>query len=215
VASVYLKIWSADLIPVTPKPEPAAFDEAVRTPGTAFLQNNPATAKLPRFWRQIATQLHTSYAGICAYTAMYITPPGSVDHFLPTSLYRQLAYEWSNYRLASSQVNSYKGHSIDVIDPFLVRPGWFTIDFPSCLIRPAANLQAATMEQIQRSIDVLRLNSADHFVQERCDIVIEFIDGHLSPEFFGRRYPLLAIEVERQGGRDALRPVFKRPTKAN
>ena len=147
---------------------------------------------------------------------MYILSPGSLDHFLPASRFRHLAYEWNNYRLACGQVNSYKGDSTDIIDPFLVRDGWFVIDFPSCLVRPAAELPQQIKEQIERSIEVLKLNSADHFVQERCDIILEFLGGHLSLDFLFRRYPFVGKEIERRGGRDALFNVFRhRPNDAS
>lgn len=99
---------------------------------------------------------------------MYFVAPGSVDHFVPKSRRPDLAYEWSNYRLALPQVNSYKGDSTDVIDPFVVHEGWFVLDFPSCLVRPALALPSATTEQIEKTVQVLKLNDADHFVQERC-----------------------------------------------
>lgn len=170
---------------------------------------NSPTARLPAFWRRIRKELHAAYGGVCAYTCMYILPPGSVDHFLPASRFRNLAYEWSNYRFACAQANSYKGDSIEVIDPFLVRDGWFVIDFPSCLVRPAAHLPLQIKERIEKSIEVLQLNRADHFVQERCDIILEFLGGHLTLDFLFRRYPFLGKEIERKGGRDALLNVFR------
>jgi hypothetical protein len=141
---------------------------------------------------------------------MYFVAPGSVDHFLPKSRRPDLAYEWSNYRLAIPQVNSYKGDSTDVIDPFVVHDGWFVLDFPSCLVRAAHDLSSAIAEQIEETVKVLKLNDADHFVQERCNVVIEFLDGHLSFDFLSRRYPFLAAEIGRQGGKDVLRAIFKR-----
>lgn len=141
---------------------------------------------------------------------MYFLRPGSVDHFLPKSRYQHLAYEWNNYRLATPQVNSYKGESTDVVDPFIVQEGWFAIDFPSCLIQSAPNLSQIITEQIKKTIRVLKLNDADHFVQERCNVVMDFLDGHLSFDYLSRRYPFLAIEISRQGGKDALGAIFKR-----
>lgn len=112
--------------------------------------------------------------------------------------------------MALPQVNSYKGDSTDVIDPFVVTDGWFVLDFPSCLVRAAHDLSSAITEQIEKTVKVLKLNDADPFVQERCNVAIEFLDGHLSFDFLSRRYPFLATEIRRQGGKDVLRAIFKR-----
>jgi hypothetical protein len=199
------------LIPVTPQPEPQGFDTSVRQRGNAFLAANPGAPKLPKYWKGAAADdLYAAYKGICAYTCMYFVAPGSVDHFFPKSQRRDLAYEWSNYRLALPLVNSYKGESTAVIDPFVVQDGWFVMDFPSCLVRAARDLSSAITEQIEKTVQVLRLNDADPFVQERCNVAVEFLDGHLSFDFLSRRYPFLAAEIRRQGGKDVLRAVFKR-----
>jgi hypothetical protein len=107
-------------------------------------------------------------------------------------------------------VNSYKGDSTDVIDPFVVHDGWFVMDFPICLVRAAHDLSSAITEQMEKTVKVLRLNDADHFVQERCNVVIEFLSGHISFDFLSRRYLFLAAEIHRQGGKDILGAIFKR-----
>jgi hypothetical protein len=195
---------------VVPQPEPSEFDARVRQPGKSFLAANPVGVKLRQYWREALSDLYAAYKGICAYTCIYFLPPASVDHFLPKSQYPDLAYEWDNYRLATPQVNSYKGESIDVIDPFVVKDGWFILDFPSCLIRPAPSLSQVIAEQVEKTIAVLRLNANDHFVQDRCDIVINFLDENISFDFLSRRYPFLATEIIRQGGRNTLSTIFKR-----
>jgi hypothetical protein len=197
------------LIPVVPQPEPHSFDIRVRQPGRAFLTANPN--KKPRnFWNRAIDDLHRAYKGICAYTCVYIPHQGSADHFLPKSRYRDLVYEWNNYRLATEKVNSHKGESTEVIDPFIVQEGWFIIDFPSCLIRSAPNLSQVIAEQIEKTIGVLKLNTYDYFVQERCNIVLDFLDEHISFDFLSRRFPFLATEIHRQGGKDTLGAIFKR-----
>lgn len=84
-------------------------------------------------------------------------PPGTTDHFLPKSTRPRDAYEWSNFRLCSHRVNGYKGDSILVIDPFVVQPGWFVLDFPSCLVRPGPEVAPMLAEQINMTITVLKL----------------------------------------------------------
>lgn len=141
------------MIPVAPQPEPQGFDSGVRQRGKSFLAANPGATKLPNYWKNTATDLYTAYKGICASTCMYFVAPGSVDHFVPKSRRPDLAYEWSNYRLALPQVNSYKGDSVDVLDPFVVPEGWFILDFPSCLVRAARreNRRMARLHQTLRA----------------------------------------------------------------
>ncbi len=198
-------------MPVVPQPEPHEFDQRVRQPGKIFLAAYRSGTKLRKYWRAAANDLHNAYKGICAYTCMYFVPADTtVDHFLPQALYPDLAYEWSNYRLAISRVNNHKDKSTDVVDPFFIKEGWFVMDFPSCIIRPAPDLPPILTERIKTTLEVLKLNTDDHFVQGRCDIVIEFLDGQLPFDFLSRRYPFLAAEIQRQGGKDTLRVVFKR-----
>lgn len=203
------------MIRLTLKDEPAGFDKKVRRRGAAFLRGNPApTGKefLPHgYWKDAAKDLHAAYSGICAYSCMLIPPPGTVDHFFPKSSYPQLAYEWSNYRLSSHRLNTYKAESTQVIDPFVVQPGWFVLDVPSCLIKPGSALNDVVSEQVRATIDLLKLNADDYLVQERCDILMSYATGDLSIGFLARRYPFLAFELERQGIQEAVRGMLKTP----
>lgn len=141
---------------------------------------------------------------------MYFVAPGTVDHFVPIAADRNLAYEWKNYRLASAIANSYKGNSTDVLDPFQVESGWFCIDFPSCLVKPGPGLEQLREAEVLRSIEILRLNTAEQLVQERCDIAMGIVEGELSLNFVQKRYPFLGAEIERFGGTDALAAVMKK-----
>ena len=58
---------------------------------------------------------------------------GRVDHFYPKSVRPDMAYEWSNFRLASLKLNCRKREFQDVLDPFTIEPGWFCLSFPSLL----------------------------------------------------------------------------------
>lgn len=203
------------MIPVTLQPEPAGFNVNVREPGRRFIaaNQNPSNKdfKGNTFWKWAAPELHAAYRGICAYTCFYLVPPGSIDHFRPKSTQPHLAYEWSNLRLASYRVNLYKRNSVEVLDPFVVQPNWFVMDVPSCLIRPGADLGEPVTTQVQRTIDVLRLNSDDVFVQERCDMMFDYAKGDVSLDFLRRRFPFRAAEIVRQGLEATAKAIFKRP----
>ena len=202
------------MIRVTPAPEYPNFDAEVRGPGAAFLATCPTPTseqfRNKNFWSRAAKELHSAYSGICAYTAMYLPEQGSVDHFLPKSNHPQLAYEWANFRLASGRVNSSKGNQSDIIDPFQVENDWIYMDIPACLLKANPILDRSLKNRISGTINSLRLNQDDNYVQERCNILIEYARSDISGNFLQRRYPFLSKEVDRQGLDQAmLRDLFK------
>ena len=190
------------MIRVAPKPEYPNFDAHVRKPGAAFLKDCPQpTSKEFRqrnFWSKAARELHAAYSGICAYTAMYLPDQWSVDHFLPKAAYPHLAYEWSNFRLASGRVNTSKGDQTSILDPFDIEDDWFLMDIPACLLRANPALNRELRVQITNTINSLRLNQDDNYVQERYNILMDYARGDVSLEFLVRRYPFLAKEISRQ-----------------
>ena len=203
------------MIPVRPKPEPRSFDKRVRKKGEKLLrklkeEGRPfRTSELRNYWRDALPDLHTLYDGICAYTCFYLLSSETVDHFLPKSKHPELAYEWSNFRLASQRVNQRKGENLGLIDPFLVERGWFTIDFPSCIVRKSNVVPSIYARQVENTIRILKLNEDDQLVQERCDIIMEYRNRHVRFEYLRKRYPFIAIEIERQNLVDQVGQLFK------
>lgn len=202
------------MIRVTPKNEYPSFDAEVRAPGAAFLLSCPTPTseqfRRRNFWSRAASELHAAYSGICAYTAMYLPERGSVDHFQPKTVSPHLAYEWSNFRLASGRVNSSKGNSTNILDPFEIEDGWFHMDIPACLLFANPTLEKSIRSQISGTINSLRLNHDDAYVQERCNILMAYAAGDISGTFLGQRYPFLAKEVARQGiDQNTLKALFK------
>jgi hypothetical protein len=120
------------MIPVHPQPEPIDFDKKVRQKGKTFLAKKNVTTDAIRAhygWRESLNDLYEKYGKICAYSACLCQSP-TVDHFIPISALvkngnPQLAYEWTNFRLASSAMNQHKHDFLDVLDPFTIQPGWF------------------------------------------------------------------------------------------
>ena len=211
--SFFRKIWSRSVIPVNQRCEPPEFNLKVRQKGNLFLSQYGIPSKSSRFrsyWKDIASDLHRLYDGICAYTCTYLLPPASIDHFLPKSKYPYLAYEWSNYRLTSDRTNQRKGEKEGILDPFIVQRGWFTMDFPSCLVQTSTNIPEAYTQQAEDTIEILKLNDDDTLVQDRCDIIMEYVDGSVSLQFLHKRYPFVAIEIVRQDLIDTIGQVFRR-----
>jgi len=193
--------------------EPSDFGARVRQPGQQFLKTNPnPTNKDFRnkcYWTRCLGQLRSAYNCICAYSACWIPTQGSVDHFWPKSLRPDLAYEWSNFRLASEKLNNYKQESTSVVDPMTVQAGWFAIDFHSFYIVPGAGLSNRLKHLIRTTINTLRLNSDDSFVNLRFEITKDFAKGDVSFEYLKRRYPFIAAELERQSLSDAIKTTFR------
>lgn len=204
------------MIRVALAPEYPGFEAEVRVPGFAFLNDTPNPTseqfKKKNFWSRATKELHAAYSGICAYTAIYLTDQGSVDHFRPKSSHPQLAYEWSNFRLASGRVNGSKGNQIDIVDPFEVEDDWFYLDVPACLLKANPSLDREIRNRINGTINSLRLNQDDSYVQDRCNILMEFARGDISGNFLMRRYPFLSKEIIRQGlDQASLRGLFRIP----
>ncbi|NLR98873.1 hypothetical protein HGP17_18810 [Rhizobium sp. P38BS-XIX] len=205
------------MIGVVPKQEYPGFDSEVRKRGAAFLATCPKPTskqfKKNNFWNKAVRELHEAYSGICAYTAMYLPEQGTVDHFLPKAGdngHPHLAYEWQNFRLAGGRVNTSKGDSIDIVDPFEVQDDWFFMDVPACLLRPNPGLGKDLKRKIAGTINALRLNQDDNYVQERCNILIAYAQHDISLNFMERRYPFLAKEIVRQAvSQQRLRELFR------
>jgi hypothetical protein len=108
-------------------------------------------------------------------------------------------------------MNRYKADRTDVIDPFLVGPGWFILDMPSCLVRPGNGLTPEQRQSVETTIAALRLNDDDSLVQDRCDLMLMFAQGDVKLPFLQKRYPFLAAEVIRQGVQLTASSIFKKP----
>lgn len=204
------------MIPVTLRPEYPEFDRQVRQPGLAFLRKiaQPTSADFRKrnFWRKAMPHLQVAYSRACAYTTLRLVEGGTIDHFLPKTLCPQLAYEWENYRLTRQKINQRKGDNLDVMDPFRVKPGWFVLDLPSCLVRPGDGLNNVLRRRINSTINILQLNDDDSMVQERCDLLVDLADGKVTIEFIDKWYPFLSSEVRRQQIESDLRVIFSRTT---
>ncbi len=203
------------MIHVDPQPEPPDFDQTVRTPGRRCCEKNPASSQeLYPYWRACLDDLHKAYRGICAYVSIYIdraTGARSVDHFIAKSNARELTYEWSNYRLACSLMNSRKGRFDDVLDPFEVEDGWFVIELAFLKLFPNPELAPDLQDRVQDTINRLGLNDKG-CRDARADYLLPYIMGDISFDYLKHRCPLVAHELKRQGRvRDTVPPASVAP----
>lgn len=197
------------MIPVQLQPEPASFDVNVRTKGLAHLNGKgyaldqplPPKAEIEPYWRNCLTDLHHAYGGICAYLCVFVercTGGVSVDHFIAKSTLAGLAYEWSNYRLACSTMNSRKRDFDDVLDPFELEPDLFHLDLATGRIYPNPALGADRMVQVEQTIQ--RLGLDDPLCRDmRVSWFDDYLNGPLPDDYLRRKSPFVWSEAKRQG----------------
>ncbi|MGE4339131.1 MAG: hypothetical protein AB7E55_24625 [Pigmentiphaga sp.] len=197
------------MIPVAAKPEPPTFDAKIRQKGLAYLAkkgiplNQPLPAKLEiqPYWRACLTDLHQAYGGICAYLGVFferVMGSGGVDHFVAKSGQASLAYEWSNYRLACSTMNSRKREYSDVLDPFHLAPGLFRLQLSTGHIYPNPHLETTAMRIVEQTIERLGLD-APQCRELRARWYQEYLEHGLPSDYLKQRSPFVWHEANRQG----------------
>ncbi len=197
------------MIHVDEQPEPVSFNGQVRQKGLAWLQQQsipldqpcPKTVEIKPYWRSCLEDLHESYSGCCAYLAVFFercTGGGSVDHFIAKSNRADLTYEWSNYRLACSRMNSRKRDFDDVLDPFEIETGWFRLEPVTGRIYPNPTVPKEQQTLIQATIDRLSLDDAG-CREIRARHYQEYREEQYTAEFFKKRSPFVYAEAQRQG----------------
>jgi len=197
------------MIPVTLQPEPINFDKNVRQKGLADLAKKgisltgpvPPKTKITPHWRACLDDLYRSYDGCCAYLGVSFertTGAGSVDHFIAKSQLAGKAYEWDNYRLACSVMNSRKRAFDDVLDPFSIGPGWFHLELFSGRVFPNPSLTTPIKQEVQATIDRLKLDDPGNR-EMRARHFLEYISHEYTDSFLERRSPFVWYEAHRQG----------------
>ena len=217
------------MIPVACAPEPDWF-ERVRRPGLdalAELTGAPRSRarrgpkrrqtyatrqdippdKLPDTWTVAIDDpdgLRDRYRGLCAYLALYLEPgtgAATVDHFVPKSIDRELAYEWSNYRLCTARVNGHRGDRVLPLDPFTLRPGLFALELAGFQVVAGPAAGPDDERAIEQTICVLGLNARPCW-RAREAYVDDYRTGPPHGIALARleaRAPFVAAELRRQG----------------
>lgn len=197
------------MIRVDMQPEPAAFDQDVRQKGLDYLKRKgipldgllPANTKLYPYWRSCLDELYQSYRGTCAYLAVFferVTGGATVDHFVAKSSRAGSAYEWTNYRLACSTMNSRKWTYDDVLDPFDVEDGWFCLELVSGHIYPNPDVDGPVKESMTDTIRRLGLDGPANR-EMRARHYQWYREGHYDGEHLKRLSPFVWFEANRQG----------------
>lgn len=211
------------MIPVALAPEPASFDAQVRQPGlravaelvgerpdrkagrrykkVASTRDEIPADKLPVYWRRALDDLLSGYDRVCASLCLYIprgTGAPSVDHMIPKSMAWDRAYEWDNYRLACSLMNSRKAAIADVLDPFEVEAGWFALELVEFQLHPRAGIAADVSRAVWATISRLGLNDKE-CRDARAEYAEDYWRADVSLDYLTRHAPFVARELRRQG----------------
>lgn len=180
-----------------------AFAQAKRKVGGVEVavtvpQDMPAS-QFPAIWREALGDLREAYQHVCAYSCFRIhtvTGAGSVDHMAAKSTAWDQVYEWNNYRLACSRLNSRKNDFSDVIDPCDAIDGWFQLELTGFQVVPNPTLDPSSRALIDATIGRLGL---DDFRQARADDATKYWEGDISLRTLRLESPFVARELERQG----------------
>ena len=120
-----------------------------------------------------------------------------MDHFVAKVDDPDQAYEWSNYRLACSLVNSRKGVFSDILDPFEIEDGWFVLELSFLQILPNPELKPELKKRAQETIDRLGLQRKE-CRDARAEYFDDYIREHIDFHYLERKCPFVAREVARQ-----------------
>ena len=196
------------MIPVKRQDEPAGFEIEVRRKGLRWLRDNgispdgpvPKGVTLPAYWRACLPELYDAYGCICAYLCVRMEIAGggvTTEHFIAKSLDAGQAYEWGNYRLACSQVNSRKGVHQDVLDPFEIRADMFHLECITGRIYPNPALPPQETLLVERTIERLDLDNEMNREMRRRHFD-ECIHRHIDGDYLKRISPFVWSEADRQ-----------------
>ena len=109
-----------------------------------------------------------------------------------------LAYEWSNYRLACARINSCNRNFNDLLDPFKVQTVWFRLELVSARIYPSPGLSAEFLSQVTATIERQGLDDPGNREIRSRHFQNYFEPGY--PEDYLRSYsPFVWSEAKRQG----------------
>ena len=212
------------MIPVVLAAEPKSFDKTVRQPGLAAIdeligrpprvkhrgkrrkkvadtESKIPADKFPPIWRKCMDDMMLLYEQRCAYLAMFIEDTGNptVDHVIPKSFAWEKVYEWSNYRLCTSIVNSKKGELLQLLDPIDAKFGWFEIDLASYRVQRGANAPKAHHAKIDATLPLLNLRDC---CMQRMRYVEDYRLGSgnkgIDLAYLEHRAPFIAAELRRQ-----------------
>jgi hypothetical protein len=189
------------MIPFERVPEPPDFDARVRRPGREWLAGGKKGT--PGYWRRTARDLRAAFKELCAYSAMWLSTPGTVDHFISRNEDRSLAYEWTNFRYAAAWINSSKSalRADQLVDPFDVGEDWFEVLLPSCQMVMTDRCPPELRDRARTMLTRLKLGDGEAVLGYRQEWYRMYTEGELTLEGLARKAPLLARAARKRAER--------------
>ena len=188
------------MIPFTLQDEPPTFDRQCRIPGRKWLAEHPDYERPQDYWTAFEPDLRRAFNEMCGWCAMFIMR-GQIDHFIPVATLRKtgqddLAYEWKNFRYIDAWINQ-KKREAEVLDPFLVQPGWFEITLPSLQLLPTEQIPKDFQEIAVFTLKRLGLQDHEVVVRYRERWFNLYRNHELTLEGLRQVAPLIAEAIER------------------
>ena len=204
------------MIKVVPKPMSedlrAKYEAKVRGPGSRWLAQNPLLPpkpdepppkpkRPPSYWLEVRDDLADAFHERCAYTAMWLSHPGEVDHFISIDEDRTKLYEWENFRYCAGWLNSSKKNirSTQILDPVAVEDDWFELMLPSLELRVTERCPEDLRERAEFMLDRLKLRNGPEVRRFRLAMLKLYErDGPSVLPHIDEWAPLLARAIRKQ-----------------
>ncbi|WP_208721219.1 hypothetical protein [Corallococcus aberystwythensis] len=180
----------------------------MRVPGRAWLRrNSKVPGRPPAYWRRCNAQLAKAFFERCAYTAMYLGAPGTVDHFISLDEDRRLAYEWTNFRYSAGWLNSRKQAlvSVRLLDPFEIEDGWFALLLPSLQLQVTERCPPRLRARAAETLRLLGLDHDERVVRYRRQWLEEYERRRVTLDYLEDKAPLVARAVRDWESREGRR----------
>ena len=188
------------MIRVARRKAPRGFNEKVRRPGDLWLAKHPTSKKIPRYWLRVKAQVIAAFHQRCAYTAMWLSTDGEVDHFISLDEDRRKAFRWGNYRYAAPWLNRSKQHlrTSEMLDPFEVEDDWFELVIPSLELRITDRCPDEVRHRAEVMLDRLHLRNGEHVMRSRRAFYQQYRLGKVELEHLDDVAPLLARAIRKK-----------------
>ncbi|MBP9203714.1 MAG: hypothetical protein KBG28_07115 [Kofleriaceae bacterium] len=185
------------MIPVAKVARPSGYAN-IKAGGDNWLRANPKAKRPKDLWSPFLPELAEGFAHLCGYAAMLDPTGGTVDHYLSWKNRPDLAYEWSNFRFVSHILNSSKKTAdATVLDPYLVKSGWFEVILPSLQMRVTSKVPAAFKAIAEFTLKRLKLGDGEKVIRWRRHYYARYEAGQLALDGLRVFAPLVAEAAER------------------
>lgn len=177
---------------------PAEFEELVEKPGGAWLGQNP-TGRPPPYWAKVYGDVSDAFDGLCAYSVVFLSGAGTVDHWISIDEDRSQAYAWSNYRHCAGWLNSSKQalRADQLLDPFEVQDEWFELTLPSLQLTVTDKCPDDVRGRAEFTIKRLKLRDGERAIRGRQTYMELYRNGKMSLDAMDHFCPLLARALRR------------------